>query len=77
MYIIDKTCFDLCFIFHLITGRHYFLRKFSTTQRFGEITMMLRSLTQVFWNRSALYVYYLQSNTSMRPFNATNTKGPK
>ena len=48
MYIIDKTCFDLCFIFHLITGRHYFLRKFSTTQRFGEITMMLRSLTQVF-----------------------------
>ena len=77
MYIIDRTCFDLRFLFHVITGRHYFLRKFSSTQRFGAIAMLLRSLTQVFWSRSAFYVRYLQSNTSVLHFNAANTKGPK
>ena len=77
MYIIGRTCFDLCFLFHVITGKHYFLRKFSSTQRFGAIAMLLRSLTQVFWSRSAFYVRYLQSNTSMLHFNAANTKGPK
>ena len=77
MYIIDRTCFDLCFLFHVITGKHYFLRKFSSTQRFGAIAMLLRSLTQVFWSRSAFYVRYLQSNPSMLHFNAANTKGPK
>ena len=77
MYIIDRTCFDLCFLFRVITGKHYFLRKFSSTQRFGAIAMLLRSLTQVFWSRSAFYVRYLQSNTSMLHFNAANTKGPK
>ena len=76
MYIIDKISFDLCFLFHVIPGQH-FLRKFSTTKRFGAIVMLLRSLTQVFWNRSAFYVRYLQSNTSMHPYNAANTKGPK
>ena len=77
MYIIDRTCFDLRFLFHVINGRHYFLRKFSSTQRFGAIAMLLRSLTQVFWSRSAFYVRYLQSNTSVLHFNAANTKGPK
>ena len=77
MYVIDKTCFDLCFLFHVITERHYLLHKFSTIQRFGAIAMLLRSLTQVFSNRSAFYVRYLQSKTSMRLFNAANTKGPK
>ena len=77
MYIIDRTCFDLRFLFHVITGRHYFLRKFSSTQRFGAIAMFMRSLTQVFWSRSAFYVRYLQSNTSVLHFNAANTKGPK
>ena len=77
MYIIDRTCFDLRFLFHVITGRHYFLRKFSSTQRFGAIAMLLRSLTQVFWSKSAFYVRYLQSNTSVLHFNAANTKGPK
>ena len=77
MYIIDRTCFDLRFLFHVITGRHYFSRKFSSTQRFGAIAMLLRSLTQVFWSRSAFYVRYLQSNTSVLHFNAANTKGPK
>ena len=45
MYIIGKICFDFCFFFHVITGRHYFLCKFTTTQRFGAIAVLLRSLT--------------------------------
>ena len=33
VYFIDKTCFNECFLVHVITGRHYFLNKFSVTQR--------------------------------------------
>ena len=77
LYIIGKTCFDLCFLFHVITGRHYFLHKFSTTRRFGVFPMLLRPLTQVYWNRSAFCIRYLQSNTATRPFTAANTKGSK
>ena len=36
VYVIDTTCFDEGFLFHVITGRHYFLNKFIVTQRFGE-----------------------------------------
>ena len=53
------------FLFHVITGRRYFLHKFDVTQRFGAIAMLLRSLKQVFWKRSAFYVRYHQNNTSM------------
>ena len=38
---IDTTCFNECFLFHVITGRHYFLHKFGTT------VMLLRSLKQM------------------------------
>ena len=76
MYIIDQTSFGICFLFHVVTGKHYFLRKVSTTQRFGAIAMLLRSLTQDVWNSFVFYVRYLQSNISMRRFNAANTKGP-
>ena len=48
VYIIDTTCFDECFLFHTITGRHNFFYKFLVTQRFGSIAMLLRSLKQVF-----------------------------
>ena len=59
MYIINKTWLDLCFLFHIITERHYLLKKFNTTQRFGATAMLLRSLIKVFWNSSAFYVRYL------------------
>ena len=26
VFIIDATCFDECFLFHVITGRHHFLK---------------------------------------------------
>ena len=69
MYIIDRTCFDLCFLFHVITGKHYFLRKFSSTQRFGAIAMFC-----VLWHKcfeaglhfmSAISKVTLQCFTSM------------
>ena len=53
VYIIDTTCFDECFLFHVINGRHYFLYKFIVTQRFVETAMLLCSLKQVFWKKSA------------------------
>ena len=46
VYIIDKTCFDKCFLFHVMTGIRFY--KFSVTQRFSAIAMFLRSLKQVF-----------------------------
>ena len=65
VYIFDTTCFDKCFLFRVVTGRHYFLYKFIVTQRFGETTMMLYSLKQVFWKKPAFYIRYLHNNTTM------------
>ena len=65
VYIIGKTWFEECFLFHVITGRDHFLHRFSVTQRFRAVAMLLRSLKQVFWKRCAFYVRYLQNNTSM------------
>ena len=48
VYVIDTTCFDECFFFHVITRRHYFLYKFSVTLRAFPTAMLLRSLKQVF-----------------------------
>ena len=33
VYIIDTTCFDECFLFHVMTGRYYFQNKSIVTQR--------------------------------------------
>ena len=65
VYIIDTTCFDECFLFHLITGRHYFLHKIFVTNRFGETAMLLCSLKQVLRKKSAFYIRYLHSNITM------------
>ena len=44
----DTTCFDECFLFRVITGRHPFLYKPIVTQKFDVTAMLLRSLKQVF-----------------------------
>ena len=62
VYIIDTTFFDECFLFHMITRRHYLLYKLIITQRFGETAMLLCSLKQVFWKKFAMYVRYLYNN---------------
>ena len=33
VYVIDATCFDECFLFHVVTGRYYFWQKFFVTLR--------------------------------------------
>ena len=48
VYNINSTYFDEYFLFHLITGRPYFLYKFIVTQRIGATTMLLRSLKKMF-----------------------------
>ena len=69
VYIIDITCFDECFLFHVVTGRRYFYTNY--TQRFGETATLLRSLKQVFWKKSAFYMCFLHYN------NAANTEYPQ
>ena len=63
-YIIDTSCFE-CFLFHVITERHYFLNKSIVTQRFGTTAMLLRSLLQLFWKKSAFYIRNLHNNITM------------
>ena len=48
VYVIGTTCFKERFLFHVITGRHYFLYKFIVTQSFFANAMLLRSLKKVF-----------------------------
>ena len=54
--------FPQCFLLHVITGRHYFLYKFIVTQRIGTTVMLLRSLKQMFWKKSAFCICYLHNN---------------
>ena len=34
VYVADATCFEECFLFHVITGRRYFFSEFVVTVRF-------------------------------------------
>ena len=61
----DTTCFDECFLFRVITGRHSFLYKLIVTQKFGVTAMLLRSLKQVFWKKSAFYIHYFHNKITM------------
>ena len=65
VYIIDATCFDECFLFCVITGRHSFLYKLIVTQKFGVTAMLLCSLKQVFWKKSVFYIHYFHNNITM------------
>ena len=65
VYIIDTTSFGECFLFHVITGRHYFLYKFIVTQKFGTSAMLLHSLRHVSWKKSAFYICCLPNNITM------------
>ena len=42
-----------------------FLYKFLVTLRFGATALLLRSEKQVFWEKSAFYIHYLQNNITM------------
>ena len=63
VYIIDTRCFDKCFLFHMITGI-FFNTNFSLPRGFVH-AMLLSSLKQVFWKKSAFYIRYLHNNITM------------
>ena len=65
VYIMDTTCFDECFLFRVITGRHSFLYKLMFTQKFAVTAMLLCSLKQIFWKKSLFYIHYFHSNITM------------
>ena len=48
-YVLCTTYFDKCFLFYVITGRYYFLRKFIVTLRAFPATRLLRSWTMDNW----------------------------
>ena len=56
---IDPICFEECFLFHVISGKHYFLYKFIVTQRLCAIAMLL------FWKKSVFYIHHLHNNITM------------
>ena len=65
VYIIDTTCFDECFLFVVVNGRHSFLYILTVIQRFGATAMLLRSLKQLLWKKSVIYIHYLHNNITM------------
>ena len=72
VYIIDTTCFDECFLFHVITGRHYFLKKFMVTQG-----LIQPSCCCVLWTSVLKEVRILYPLSPQKHYNAANTNVPK
>ena len=60
VYTINTTWFDECFLFHVIAGRHYFYTNLSLS-RYLVQPLLLRSLKQVFWKKSAFYIRYIHN----------------
>ena len=65
VYVIGTACFDECFLFHVIIGRHYVSYKFIVTQGFFASIMLLRFLKGIFWKKSVFYVRYLHNTIIM------------
>ena len=55
VYVIGTTCFNECFLFYVITGRHYFSWKINVNLRFFLSAMLLLSLKLLFWKKSVFY----------------------
>ena len=52
VYVIGTTCFDKCFIFYVISGRHCLPWKINVTLRFFLGAILLLTLKQVLWKKS-------------------------
>ena len=65
VYVIDATCFDGCFLFHVIAGRRYFFSKFVVTVKFFSTAIL--SFIVVFFKTSVLkevlILRYLHNNS--------------
>ena len=61
VYVIDATCFDECFLFHVIAGRRYFFSKLDVTVRFFQ-----PAYCRFLWNKCferSPYFTYLHNNS--------------
>ena len=69
VYVIGTTCFDECFVFYVITGRHYFSWKFIVTLRF------FKCHVAAFYERSPYFMRYPHNNTTMLILKFRNKAG--
>ena len=63
VYVIGTTCFDECFLFYVIPGRHYFSWKFIVT-----LILLKRHVAAFFeasFKRSLYFMRYLHNNSMM------------
>ena len=56
---------DECFLFHVITKRHYFLYKLIITLRIFSVAMPLRFLKQTFLKEICILFRHLHKNITM------------
>ena len=68
----DTTYFDQCFLFHAITGRHYFLYKFNVTLSFFFQPPCCCVLWNSFWKE-----VHVISPLSLQQHYSAHKKGPK
>ena len=58
VYVIDATCFDECFLFHVIAGSHYFWQKFVVTLRFFQPPFCC-FLWNMYFERRPYFTYFM------------------
>ena len=58
IYVIDATCFDECFLFHVIAGSHYFWQMFVVTLRFFQ-PPFCSFLWNTYFERSPYFTYFM------------------
>ena len=67
VHVIDTTCFDECFLFHLITGNHCFYVKVCHYLEILSAPILWFSFKQVFWKKLLFLLspqYQCSVNTS-------------
>ena len=60
VYVIDGTSFDECFLFQVVTGRHYFWQKFVLTLRFFQPPYCC-FLWNKYIERSPYFTYFIST----------------
>ena len=66
LYVIGATCFDLCFLFYVITGRQYFFMKAYRCCEVFLTTIFLLFWKKVFEKKSLFYTLYQQHRRGSR-----------
>ena len=67
VYVINMICFEECFLFYVITGRHYFFKTFIVTLRVFPTAMLLCSLRDYYHyhkNKNFRILHYLLNNSA-------------